>query len=320
MKKIKNNSKSNHSNGFITPGGATPISFQKIAKNIFKYFAIHSLVLLILFSCKKDIKLDLPEYKQKVVVEASIETGAPAIVLLSWSVPYFGNFNFTTPENAFIKGAFVTVSDGIITDTLKELDPAVGYIYAGFKLTGQQGKTYHLNVTVNGKTFNSSSTILSPPKLDSLYFKGEVDSLGFIWQKFSEPKGVGDNYRWFAKRLTKDRFYAAPFGSAFDDKFIDGKTFDFAYDRGPQPNKIQEYRDDPEQGYFKRHDTVVVKFCKIGKAEYDFWNTYYQNKSSNSNPFSAPSNIKSTFGYNQDVFGAFVAYSPFYDTIIIPKK
>lgn len=278
------------------------------------------LLIIFAFRCRKDVKLKLPEYKQKVVVEASIETGGPAIVLLSYSVPYFGNFDFSAPEKAFIKGAFVTVSDGTITDTLIELDPAQGYIYAGLKLKGVEGKTYHLNVVVNGKTYTANSTILTPAKLDSLYFKGEEDSLGYMWQRFSEPAGAGDCYRWFAKRITKDDFYAAPFNSAFDDKFIDGKSFDFAYDRGPQPNQIQEYRDDPEQGYFKRNDTVIVKFCKIGKKEYTFWNTYYQNKSSNSNPFSAPSNVKGTFDDDRDVFGAFVAYAPFFDTIIIPKK
>jgi hypothetical protein len=277
-------------------------------------------LVLFLSACRKDIKPELPEYRQKVVIEASIETGGPAIVLLSYSVPYFGTFDFSQPEKAFIKGAFVTITDGVTTDTLKELDPGIGYFYIGFKLKGEEGKTYRLNVTVNDKTFTCSSTILKAPTLDSLFFKGELDTLGFLWQTFSESPGVGDNYRWFAKRLGKDEFYAAPFGSAFEDKFIDGKTFDFAYDRGPQPNRIQEYRDDPYAGYFKRLDTVVVKFCKIGKAEYDFWNTFYQNKSSNSNPFSAPSNIKSMFGNNQDVFGAFVAYSPYFDTIVIPKN
>lgn len=275
---------------------------------------------LVIFGCRKDVKLKLPEYQQKVVVEASIETNGPAIVLLSYSVPYFGNFDFSAPQKAFIKGAFVTITDGTTTDTLKEVDPSQGYLYLGLKMTGQQGKTYHLNVVVNGKTYSATSTILTPAPLDSLYFKGEQDSLGFIWQRFSEPPGPGDCYRWFAKRLGKDQFYAAPFSSAFDDKFIDGKTFDFAYDRGPQPNDVQSYRDDPEQGYYKRGDTVVVKFCKIGKKEYTFWNTYYQNKASNSNPFSAPSNVKGTFDDDRDVFGAFVAYAPFFDTIIIPKK
>lgn len=270
--------------------------------------------------CRKDVKLKLPEYEQKVVVEGAIETGSPAVVLLSFSVPYFGTFDFATPEKAFIKGALVTISDGAQIDTLKEIDPSQGYFYVGSKIIGQQGKTYYLNVTVNGKSYTANSTILTPAKLDSLYFKGEKDSLGFIWQRFSEPPGYGDCYRWYAKRLGKDVFYAAPYGSAFEDKFIDGKSFDFAYDRGPQPNQIQEYRDDPEQGYFKRGDTVVVKFCKIGRKEYDFWYTYYQNKSSNSNPFSAPANVKGTFDNPRDVFGSFIAYAPAFDTIIIPKK
>ena len=297
------------------------VLYQRYSAKTLRYSARNfALIFIILFSsCRKDIKPKLPEYQQKVVVEASIETNGPGIVLLSWSVPYFGTFDFKEPQKAFIKGAFVTITDGITTDTLTELDPSLGYIYLGFKLKGQQGKTYELNVTVDGKTYSSSSTILSPPKLDSVWFKSEIDSLGFIWQKFSESPGLGDNYRWFAKRLGKDQFYAAPFASVFDDKFIDGKTFDYAYDRGPQPNQIEEYRNDPERGYYKKGDTVVVKFCKIGKSEYEFWNTYYQNKASNSNPFSAPSNIKSTFGNNQEVFGAFTAYSPFFDTLYIPK-
>jgi len=278
---------------------------------------IYILFLFTLFSCRKDVKLKLPEYKQKVVVEAGIETGSTAVVFLSYSVPYFGDFDYSTPEKSFIKGAFVTVTDGNVIDTLKELDPNTGYLYVGFKLHGQQGKTYTVKVTVAGKTYETSTTILNPAKLDSLYFKGEQDTLGLMWQKFSEPLGSGDCYRWYAKRLGRDQFYAAPFFSVFDDKFIDGKTFDFSYDRGPQPNAIQEYRDDPERGYFKRGDTVVVKLCKIGRREYDFWNTYYQNKTSNSNPFSAPSNIKSMFE-GQEVFGAFVGYAPAYDTIIIP--
>ncbi|MEO6305215.1 MAG: DUF4249 family protein [Bacteroidia bacterium] len=281
---------------------------------------IYISVLFILFSCRKDVKLKLPEYKQKVVVEASIETGGPAIVLLSNSVPYFGDFDYSTPEKSFIKGAFVTVTDGTIIDTLKELDPSTGYLYVGLKITGQEGKVYSLRVTIGDKTFETSTTILKPAKLDSLYFKGEQDTLGFMWQTFSEPKGSGDAYRWFAKRLGRDQFYAAPYLSVFDDKFIDGKTFDFSYDRGPQPNEIKQYNDDPEKGYYKRGDTVVVKLCKIGRREYDFWNTYYQNKASNSNPFSAPANVISMFDGNQDVFGAFVGYSPSYDTIIIPKN
>ncbi len=271
------------------------------------------------FSCRKDVTLQLPEYTQKVVVEGGIETGQPAVVFLSYSVPYFSDFDYSAPEKAFIKNALVTVSDGILVDTLTQIDPDNGYLYAGFKVFGIEGRKYTLKVEVNGKRFETTTEILGPMNLDSLYFKEERDSLGLIWQTFSEPFGSGDCYRWYAKRLGRDFFYAAPFNSVFDDKFIDGKTFEFGYDRGPQPNQIQQNRQDPERGYYKKGDTVVVKFCKIGRSEYNFWYSYYQNKLSNGNPFSSPSNIQSMFSNHQDVFGAFVGYSPSFDTIIIPK-
>lgn len=279
------------------------------------------LVLMVMFcSCRKTIKIKLPEYKQKLVIEASITTGESAVVFLSYSVPVFGNFDFTHPENAFVKGAFVTVSDGTVIDTLKELDPNNGYFYLGTKVFGQTGKTYYLTITVNGKTYNAETKILPPIALDSIYFKAERDTLGLIWAHLTEPAGLGQNYRWFAKRLNKatDLTFAAPFSSVFDDKFVDGKDFHFGYDRGPQPNEVQADKDDPEQGWFKRGDTVVVKFCVIDRPSYNFWYSYYLNKSSNGNPFSAPSNIVSTLE-GDDVLGGFFGYSPSYDTLAIPK-
>lgn len=281
--------------------------------------------LFVLTSCRKDVTVQLPNYQQKVVIDGSIETGSPAIVFLSYSVPYFGEFDYTTPEKAFIKGALVVVTDGTTVDTLKQLDPNLGYLYVGTKLIGQIGKTYIIRVTVGDESFSTSSEILHPVPLDSLYFdpRDKVnlkDSLGFIGQKLKEPKGSGDCYRWLSKRLGRDQFYAAPFNSVFDDKFIDGQTFEFTYDRGRQPDPFIDTSTDPERGYYKRGDTVVVKFCKIGRREYDFWITYYQNKVSNGNPFSAPNNVKSMFDDYQKCLGAFVAYSPSFDTIIIPSK
>jgi hypothetical protein len=296
-------------------------SFKNIKVNMWRKssFVLMLLCFVLFFSCRKTIKVKLPEYKQKVVIEASIETNGYAYVLLSYSIPFFGDFDFTQPTNAFIKGAFVTVSDGTQTDTLKELDPNTGYYYLGSKVKGVQGKTYYLEVTVNGKTYKANTFIHPPVALDSLYFKGEKDTLGYMWAHITEPAGLGNNYRWFAKRLNRgDLFYAAPFNSVFDDKFVDGKEFHFAYDRGPQPNQIQDNKDDPEAGWFKRGDTVVVKFCTIGRPEYNFWYSYYLNKSSNGNPFSAPTNIVSMTA-GEDVMGGFFGYSPSYDTLVIPK-
>lgn len=292
-------------------------------KKVYNYLFVFLLVLVVFMSCRKDVSVKLPEYKQKLVIEASIETGENPVVLLSTSVPFFGTFDLASPQDAFVKGAFVTVTDGITTDTLKELIPGLGYLYRGTKIFGEQNKSYTLRVKYDEVDCSLSSTILNPVKLDSLYFKWEQDSLGFIWQRLNEPAGLGNNYRWFAKRLNvkyQDNFFAAPLFSAFDDKFVDGKGFDFSYDRGPQPDKIQQWRDEPNRSYFRVGDTVAVKFTHIGRNEYLFWDTYYQNKASNSNPFSAPVNIRNMYVGREDVFGSFTAYSPFFDTLVIKPK
>jgi len=272
--------------------------------------------LILIFSCRKDVKLQLPEYSQKVVIEGSIEPGSPAFVFLSYSVPYFGAFDFSDPQTALIKGALVTVSDGERIDTLLEPDLANGFLYVGTKIFGQVGRTYTIKVTVNKKTFITATSILNAAKLDTIFFEQVRDSVGNIAQVLKEPAGSGDCYRWFAKRLNRDPLYAAPFNSVFEDKFIDGKNFEFSYSRGRQPS-IYATGEDSQRGLFKLGDTVVVKFCKIGRSEYDFWNTYYQNKSANNNPFSAPANIKSMFNDYENAFGAFVGYAPAFDTVIL---
>lgn len=281
-------------------------------------FLLVAILIVLISSCEKEIKVKLPDYKEKLVVEASIETGMPAIVFLSVTAPYFGNVSLSDPTQFFVKGAFVTVTDGFQIDTLKEIDPSKGYFYIGTKVFGQVGQTYHLTINVNGNNYNGITTILNPIPLDSIYFKEESDSLGFMWGHLTEPAGSGNCYRWFAKRYERDLFYAAPMNSAFDDKFIDGKSFDFAYERPAQPNQQQINNDDVERGYYRVGDTVVVKFCTIGRNELEFWQSYYSNKMSNGNPFSAPTNIQSTIT-GGDAIGAFCGYSPSFDTIIIKK-
>lgn len=270
------------------------------------------------YSCRKEINIKLPEYHEKLVVEASIEPGQPAQVLLSVTAPYFGNVDLTDPSQFFVKGAFVTVSDGQQTDTLKEVLPGTGYFYIGSKVLGQIGRSYELRINYNNKEYTSYTSILNPVALDSLFFKWEADSLGFCWAHLTEPAGQGNCYRWFAKRM-KDQFFAAPFSSAFDDKFVDGKSFDFAYERPPQPNQQQANDDDQERGYYKVGDTVIVKFCTLGINEYNFWRSYYSNKTSNGNPFSAPTNLQSTINGGEAI-GAFCGYSPTFDTIIIKPR
>lgn len=282
----------------------------KKASNIF----IIALI-FIAFACTKNVDVKLPEYKQYLVVEGSIEPGQKAKVYLSYTIPYFGSSSVNNLADFAVKGALVTVSDGITIDTLKELLPTTGYFYMAPNMTGVVGRNYLLTIVVNGKTYTSQTAILNPVALDSLWNKHEGnDSLGYVWARLNEPAGLGDAYRWYAKRIGKDNDFIAPFGSAFEDKFVEGKGFDFAYDRGTIDNSTANDDNNIERGYFKIGDKIVVKFCHIGMKEYKFMRSRDASILSNGNPFAAPSNVESNV-YGENVIGLWCGYSPAFDTL-----
>src|SRR5688572_15094113 len=109
----------------------------------FRYFLI--LVTVIFHSsCERDITVDLPQPEQQIVVEGYITPGMPAYVLISKTAPFFAPIDSATLTSYAVKGATVTLSNGIYTDTLVELSPTIGYVYISPTMTGEIGRTYFL--------------------------------------------------------------------------------------------------------------------------------------------------------------------------------
>ncbi|MEO5569586.1 MAG: DUF4249 domain-containing protein [Bacteroidia bacterium] len=284
-----------------------------------KTLFIITIAILFFASCEKDITVDLPQPESQLVVEGYIEEGKNAYVYVSASEAYFAPFDSASLINSGVKNATVIISDGTITDTLLQLSPEFGYLYFSLKIIGQVGKDYSLKVLAgDGKIATSQTHIYPSIPLDSVWFKvqPDQDTLGYIWAHLSDPDTLGNIYRWFAKRLTKDVDFIAPLGSIFEDKFINGQSFDFAYNRGKVPNSIAEDDNNDEQGFYKTGDTIVVKFCTAGRDSYDFWRTAEAQFSNNGNPFAATTNIKSNITGG---FGIFEGYAVSYDTIIAKK-
>lgn len=274
-----------------------------------------------LFSgCTKEVELTLPEVEQKIVVEGYIEPGQYPYVVLTKSAGYYAPIDSASLANYLVQGAFVTVSDGTTTDTLT---PAIDFtlpvpiIYRGNSLVGQIGRTYTLTVVAEGKTLTSVTTINQPIALDSTWFKTESvsgsDSLGFVWAHLSDPGSQDNAYRWMAKRLHKDDRFLAPLGSTFDDKFVQGKSFDFAFNRGQEPGSSAPDDNNEQAGFFHTGDTIVVKFATIGRAEFDFFRTFETEVSNNGNPFAAPGRIKTNINGG---LGIWCGYGAALDTVI----
>jgi hypothetical protein len=284
-----------------------------------KILFLVTIVILFFASCEKDITVDLPQPESQLVVEGYIEAGKNAYVFLSNSEAYFDPFDSASLINSGVKNAKVIINNGTITDTLAQLSSEYGYLYFSFNIVGEVGKDYSLKVIAeDGREATAQTHIYPPIPLDSVWFEvqPEKDTLGFVWAHLTDPDTLGNMYRWFAKRIGKDTDFIAPLGSAFEDKFINGQSFDFAYNRGQTPNSIAEDDNNDEEGFFKAGDTIAVKFCTVGKDSYDFWRTAEAQYSNNGNPFSATTNIKSNINGG---FGIFEGYAASFDTIIAKK-
>jgi hypothetical protein len=274
-------------------------------------------------ACEKEITVDLPLPKSKLVVEGHIEQGEYPYVYLSKNAPYFEATDLNTIQQYVVKNALITVSDGSVTDTLKELMPGFGYCYKATKLKGQIGKNYTLTIRAEGKLLTAVTSIIRPVKLDSVWFKiTKSDSLGFIWAHLSEPKGMGNYYRLMTKRINNDvnNDFTTALNSVFDDRTTDGKSFDFVLSRGYRPNSEAVDYKNPERFYFKTGDLVVLKFCTIDENSYAFYKGYETEVANNGNPFANPVNIKTNISPSEDVLGAWTGYGVSLDTVLLIPK
>lgn len=302
-------------------------------KNLF-YLLLLSIVL---FSCTKEVQIDIPGYKENLVIDGSIETGQPPIVLLSTTNNIYSPTNLDAYLEGFISGATVIVSDGTITDTLTEIctdelpagteEIASAFFgipleqlvqlhlcaYISTNIVGEVGKSYSLKVIHEGKTYTSSTSIYPPKSLDSLYWKPQngTTEYGFSWAVLSDETVTNDAYKWETKYVSEIVFNK-PFNPFFNDKFFNGLTFEFAYDN-PMSYDDETYPED-FRGYYRVGDTVVIKFSKIGQKEYNFFEKKYNQIYSAGNPFATPTNIPTNIVGG--AFGVWVGYSPAYDTLI----
>lgn len=298
--------------------------FSRLLRNTPAVACLQVVIGILLTGCEKNVTVKLPEVEQLLVVEGYVETGQAPYLFLSRSLDFFGSVNINTVLENTVSGATVIVDDGITTDTLLQPLPGIGY-YTSTRLSGQPGRTYRLRIFAEGTELTAATFLPLPVPLDSVWWKvdGERDSLGFAWAHLTEPDTIGNNYRWFAKRINrytygknagevKDSVFLAPLGSVFEDKFINGRSFDFNVVRGKAYNSNKEDDLKEENFFFKRGDTIAVKFCSIDRAAFQFWRSEETQVSNNGNPFGTVTPVD---GNIEGGLGIWCAYATTFDTI-----
>jgi len=279
-------------------------------------------------ACTEPIDVQLPSSNKKIVIEGVIENGKIAQVIITRTIPLFSSVSGSTITDLYVLDAKVYVSNGIITDTLMlaiDSFSSIGLVYRHPNgrpnpIIGVSGQNYSLRVvTSDGNVYTATTSIPYPIALDSVWWKPQPpeDSLGFANARLSDPVGLGNNYRWYSKRASKDRRFLAPWGATFDDKLVDGKVFDFAYTKAYDPtdsaNSI-ENEIETERNFYKKSDTIYIKFCTLDKASKDFYNTFEAALSSNGNPFASPTTIIGNI--DNGGLGVWSGMGVSYDTIL----
>ncbi|MES2554679.1 MAG: DUF4249 domain-containing protein [Bacteroidota bacterium] len=304
-------------------------------------------VVLVVASCTKEVKIDIPGYEEQLVVDGRIETDQPPLVILSKTKDIYAPTDLNAYLNGFVSGAVVTVSDGSTTVILDEicsdnLPPGTeeqaaalfgipveelanyhicAYTTFNTAIWGQVGKTYSLTVQYEGKTYTSTTQILQPTALNSVYWQQDEDApagFGFSWAQLTDPAGQYDAYMWEVKRLDigedgtpKDNAFKATFAPVWDDDFIEGKTFDFAFEN---PLNFDEEIPNDQKWYYGIGDTVVIKLSKIESDVFEFLEKKYLQLQTTGNPFASPTMIPTNIVGGAQ--GVWAGYSPHFDTLI----
>jgi hypothetical protein len=277
-----------------------------------------------MFSCEKQVNLNLSTSGPVLVVNGQIETNMPPIVVLSTSLGFFNTVDLNTLQNSFVHNAIVQVSDGSQTVTLKEYAFDTGtnakyYIYTvdSNLMLGQIGKYYTLSIKYNNTSYTAVSKLPNPKNVDS-FWAAPVQNPGktlrpdamSLYVNYTDPDTPGNYVKYFTK-LNRDIYY--PVDNVFNDEVINGhKVPNINISLGY--NNVTNANTDSLRHVYPG-DTVVLKWCMIDRGVYNFWNTYNFAIRAVGNPFSSPINVISNI--NNGALGYWAAYGTAFDTLIV---
>jgi hypothetical protein len=265
---------------------------MKLVKNILVITA----VVLGLASCEKVINVDIKDAEPKLVIEGTVDdAGNPATVILSKSAVFSANGNY--PK---VSGAIVTIKDNA-GNTYSLPETSAGK-YTNAAVLGVIGRTYTLEVKLNGVTYVASSTMPRKMALDTIVVSNGIATgtsssaadkvAGVVYE---DLPGFGDNSQVIATiNGVRDRnLYIA------DDIFTDGGSSPF-YTYNPNLK-------------IKTGDTYTAELRFVDKIVYRYLYGVGDLLSGNTVPANPNTNI--TGG---DVLGYFSAHTSEKKTIVVP--
>ncbi len=308
---------------------------------------IYFIISILFLTCTKEVTFDIPINTNNIVVNGFIEKGDNAKILLTKSVNPF-NFNGDINDilNNFINDATIIVEEKLSnqTDTIYSTTPANTdtwfYNYKGNNIIGEEGKSYHLKILINGDTITSKTTIPNSSFIENIecVYRQTDSTYCYFLATYTDPDTLGNCISLFTKILNSEYIqdpldlnfdndnYSAPFfkrvldnNGNYTDEYTNGITFTF-----PIYNGVPEWWEDweasevdtysgPTIGFWdvNPNQKVVIKMSYMDIISWNFWASMINNNSPGI--FGTPSNVQSNINGGT---GIWYGTSSVFDTII----
>lgn len=267
-------------------------------------------ILFISIGCTSEVSLNQEDYAPQMVVDGWIEPGEPAMVYLTLSSPYLTQYDSVSIIKSFLNHAKVTISSSTgeeeVLTLFKKNDFFPPYVYKSTQLTGVVGCTYRLKVEYQSKVLTASTTIPSPPLIQSISFLKNSENRGSLIVSYI-PKDTVLSYFLFqtAQKSFKLQLYPTfyPLQSA---KIGTNKIIAFELFKG-RTNNINDLDNHPSYidsicgpRYYWIKDTVWVAVSSLDSQSFKVLNSIFFNLANYDNPFNvsnkAITNIKGGLG------------------------
>lgn len=236
---------------------------------------------IVLLSCEETIRLDLKGFQSNVVIEAQVtNVVGKQFVKVSRTTDFY-----QTGKTPRITDATVTVSDDLGNVTTFVHNPGgsedkEGYYYPEAPFTGEIGRTYTLEVIIDGTTYTATDELRPVITIDSLGVRVNQDEAedpeveGRIYELLMfarEPKETEDFYLFKFYR-NNNLIYAGPTDIYFSDDAILG----------------EEINGVATPVYYGLKDIGKIEVYSLTRSGYLFYNDLYNLLNNDGGMFSPP--------------------------------
>ncbi|MBS1586037.1 MAG: DUF4249 family protein [Bacteroidetes bacterium] len=254
------------------------------------------LLLLVMFSCQKNITVKPPTYTDKVSIQCFIEEDSIPILYFNKTVPYF---DAAVKKNQLvIRGAHVLIestntSDLLLLDSVfDKVDCQYNYFYIGSQKI-LPNTTYNLTITNGTEIYKATATTdILPASIDSITYTAKFNDINGehegVIVYFKDNVGQDNYFRYELLRYIDSSTKKAeqPILSAClnaDSVQVHELGRAVYNDIGLQGQQIKIVA---EPGYSHKQGTTGLVFIQaIDKAAFDFFDQLDKQKLAASNPF-----------------------------------